>query len=115
MASLIRGITVTLYEKAVAGVDAFNAPVYAETPVTVENVLVSPATTIAGEITDDNQLTGYKETYELSIPKKNTNVWENVTVEFWGKKWKTVGPVQQLITENVPLDWDRKVKAERYG
>lgn len=115
MASLIKGITVILHEKTVAGVDAFNAPVYTETPVTVENVLVSPVTSIAGEIVDDLQLNGRKEAYMLSIPKKNVNTWESVTVEFWGKKWKTVGPVHQLITENVPLDWDREVKVERYA
>lgn len=113
MASLIRGITVTLYEKTVAGTDAFSAPIYKEIPVTVGNVLVSPVS--SEDIRDDNQLNGKKVVYELSIPKKNTNVWENTTVEFWGKKWKTFGFVQQLITENVPLDWDRKVKVELYG
>lgn len=115
MVSLIKGIMVTLYEKSVQGTDAFKATVYTETAVAVENVLISPVDAGNGEIVDDNQLRGRKETYELSIPKKNTNVWENVTVEFWGKKWKTVGPVQQLMTEHVPLDWDRKVRVERYG
>lgn len=113
MASLIRGITVTLYEKTVAGVDAFNAPVYTETPVTVENVLVSPVS--SDELTTDEQLNGKMEVCELSIPKKNTNAWENSVVEFRGQKWKTFGFVQQFITENVPLDWDKKVKAKRHG
>ncbi len=113
MASLIRGITVTLYEKTVAGTDAFNAPIYTETPVTVKNVLISPVS--AEALTDAEQLYGRKAVCEISIPKENQNVWENSTVEFWGQKWRTFGFVQQYITENVPLDWDRKVRAERYG
>ena len=113
MASLIRGITVTLYEKTVTGTDAFGADTYTEIPVEVENILVSPVA--SDDIQDGNQLNGRKMVCELSIPKENTNVWENSTVEFWGKRWRTFGFVQQYITENVPLDWDRKVKAELYG
>lgn len=113
MASLIRGITVTLYEKTKTGEDAFGAPVYTETPVTVENVLISPVS--SENLTGEEQLEGKRQVCEISIPKKNTNAWENSTVEFWGQKWRTFGFVQQFITENVPLDWDRKVKAERYG
>jgi hypothetical protein len=115
MASLIRGITVTLYEKTVTGEDAFSVPVYDQTPVTVGNVLVSPVSDSSGDISDDNQLRGRREVYELSIPKENTNAWENSVVEFWGKKWRTFGPVLAYIEENVPLDWCRKVRVERYG
>ena len=42
MAALIKGIPVTLYERTKTGEDAFHEPVYAETPVTVENVLITP-------------------------------------------------------------------------
>lgn len=113
MASLIKGIEVILYEKTATGTDAFGATVYTETPVTVGNVLVSPVS--SDDLTDDQQLNGRKEICELSIPKKNTNVWEDSTVEIQGQKWRTFGFVQKYITENVPLDWDKKVKAERYG
>lgn len=44
MAALIKGIPVTLYERTKTGEDAFHEPVYAETPVTVENVLITPVT-----------------------------------------------------------------------
>ena len=37
---MIRGIDITLYAKKQAGVDAFGAPVWEETPETVPNVLV---------------------------------------------------------------------------
>lgn len=113
MVSLIRGTTVTLFEKTETGKDAFGAAVYSEKPVEVENVLISPVS--SEDLSGDNQLYGKKEVCELSIPKKNTNAWENCRVEFRGQKWRTFGFVQQLMTENTPLEWDRKVRAERYG
>ena len=113
MASLIKGITVKLWEKTVIGEDAFKHPIYSETPVDVENVLVLPAS--SDDIVSDQQLYGKKAVYELSIPKGDTHTWEDRTVEFFGQKWQTFGFRQQYITENVPLDWDRKIRVERYG
>lgn len=113
MASLIKGITITLYDRVQIGTDDFNAPIYEETPVEVANVLVCPVDT--ADIVGDIQLEGKKQEYELCIPKKNANVWEDRVVEFFGHKWKTIGFPQEWIEENVPLDWNRKVKVERYG
>ena len=53
--------------------------------------------------------------YELCIPKGDAHSWDDVTVEFFGQKWRTYGGVQQYIEELVPLDWNKKVKVERYG
>ena len=46
--ALIKGIPVILYERTQTGEDAFHAPVYTETPVTVENVLITPVANAAG-------------------------------------------------------------------
>lgn len=113
MASLIKGITIVLYDRIQTGVDDFKSPIYQETPVYVDNVLVTPVAT--SDITGDVQLKGKRAEYELCIPKKNANVWENRIVEFYGQKWRTIGIPQEWIEENVPLDWNRKVKVERYG
>ena len=113
MASLIKGIQVLLHEPTKIGEDAFKSPVYEEVPVAVENVLVKP--TDSTDIVADLQLYGKRAVYELCIPKADFHVWEDRTVEFFGHKWKTFGFCQQLITGNVPLDWDRKIKVERYG
>lgn len=113
MASMIKGITVKLLGKTVIGEDAFKHPVYEETAVAVENVLVTPMST--DDIVAELQLSGKKTVYELSIPKEDKHIWEDRTVEFFGQKWKTFGFCQQYITENVPLDWDRKIRVERYG
>lgn len=66
MASLLHGVPVTLYERTQTGVDAFNAPVYTETPTTVENVLVTP--TSAEAVISDLQLYGKRSVYELCLP-----------------------------------------------
>lgn len=113
MASLIKGITVTLYEKTRNGEDAFKNPIYEEVPVAVENVLVTPAE--SSDIVAEMQLSGKKAVYELGIPKDDSHTWEDRTVEFYGQKWKTFGFCTRYITGLVPLDWDRKIKVERYG
>lgn len=113
MASLIKGITVTLYEKTKSSEDDFKNPIYTEMPVAVENVLVSPAEST--DITEDLQLSGKKAVYELSIPKGDTHIWEDRKVEFFGEVWQTFGFCKQYIDGNVPLDWNRKIRVERYG
>lgn len=113
MSSLIRGITVRLYVSTQTGVDAFNAPIYAEYPVFIENVLVSPVGT--EDIVAGTQLYGKKAVYELSIPKDDTHDWQDKRVEFFGQMWRTFGIPMQYVGQNVPLDWNIKVKVERYG
>lgn len=110
---LIKGITVRLYERTQTGVDAFNHPVYSESPVDVKNVLVSPAE--PQEITDELQLSGKRLVYTLCIPKEDNHNWQDRTVEFFGQKWRTFGFPQQWIPGMVPMDWNLKVKVERYG
>lgn len=113
----LKGIPITLYDKVQTGTDDFDAPVYQEIPVVVQNVLVCPASSeeITGKDQKEVQLDGKKAVYELCIPRENTNVWENRTVEFFGQKWKTVGFPLEWIDANIPLDWNRKVKVARYG
>ena len=113
MASLIKGITVRIYLKKQVGTDDFKNPIYEETPVDIENVLVSPVDT--DMVTSDLQMYGKRSVYELCIPKGDSHDWEDKTVEFFGKKWRTFGFTRQWIEENVPLDWNRKVRVERYG
>lgn len=112
MAALIKGIPVTLYEHTKTGEDAFHEPIYAETPVTVENVLITPVDSAASPT--ELQLSGRHLVYELCIPKADTHKWEGCAVEFFGKRWRVLNGVQQYITQLTPLDWDKKVRVERY-
>lgn len=110
---MIRGVTVTLYTKKQIGADAFGAPVYEETPEPVPGVLVGEPT--AEDIVDHLQRYGKHIAYTLAIPKGDAHDWEDVTVAFFGRKWRTFGGVTEGIEAMIPLAWNRKVTVERYG
>ena len=112
MARFIKGMPITLFERTQTGTDEFNRPVYSETPVVVENVLVGEPST--DDITNDLQVYGKRLAYTLAIPKGDTHVWHDVRVEFWGQVFRTYGAPTQGIEDNIPLDWNKKVKVERY-
>lgn len=108
----MRGITVTLYERTQTGTDAFNAPVYTETPVDVENVLVAPLSD--EERATELDLTGRRAVYQLGIPKGDAHTWEAGTrVGFFGEIWRIIGEPTEGISALIPLDWNKKVKVER--
>ena len=97
---MLNGIDITLYTKTKTGEDEFHAPVYEETPVTVRNVLVGePATE---DIVNDLQLYGRRLAYTLAMPKGDAHDWRNVTVEFFGQKFRTYGDVVQGIDDLIP-------------
>lgn len=108
----MKGITVTLYEKTQTGTDALDHPVYDETPVLVDNVLVAPVS--AEDIPTSLDLNGAKVEYQLGIPKGDTHVWEGCKVSFFGQDWHVVAPPIKGIEELIPLDWNAKVMVERY-
>lgn len=107
-----RGITVTLYEKASASVDAFNNPVYTETAVTVDNVLISPTDGVGEELLDTLNLNGRVGHYTLAVPKGDNHTWEGNRVEFFGRSWNVIGMPVQGIESMIPLGWNKKVKVE---
>ncbi len=108
----IRGITVTLINKTEVGKDLFNAPIYEEREVQVENVIVSPTGT--EDAATAQNLFGKKAEYTLGIPKGDTNTWEDSEVRFFGRRWRTFGFVIEGIEEMIPLSWHKKVMVERY-
>lgn len=108
----IEGITVILYERSESGKDGFDRPIYTETPVEVDNVLIGEPST--GEITDEINLSGKRLAYTLAIPKGDTHVWADSKVSFWGETFKVIGKPTQGIEEMIPLSWNMKVKVERY-
>lgn len=108
----MKGITVTLYQKTQTGTDAFNRPIYSETGVTVENVLVAPISDT--EILETLNLTGKKAVYKLAIPKGDTHLWENRRVSFFGKDWRVISKPEEGIEKLIPLQWNKQVKVESY-
>lgn len=108
----LHGVTITLYERTQSGTDPFNRPVYTESPVAVGNVLIGEPST--QEIVDTLNLTGKKLAYTLAIPKGDAHDWKDRTVEFFGERFRTIGEPTQGIDGLIPLDWNMKVKVERY-
>lgn len=109
---MIKGITVTLYEVTQTDIDGFGRPIYTETAVPVNDVLVAPLSD--EEILDTVNLTGKKAKYQLAIPKGDAHDWENRRVSFFGEDWRVIGKPTIGIEDNIPLRWNKKVKVESY-
>lgn len=91
---MIKGMTIKLYTNGIAE--------------NIDNVLVGEPSTIgASELNDGKILT-----YTLAIPKGDTHEWTDKIVEFFGRKFRTVGLPIQGIEENIPLAWHKKVHVE---
>ena len=108
----LKGITVTIISKQETGKDPFGNPIYSETEIQVNNVLVAP--TLSDDVINTLNLTGRKAVYTLGIPKGDTNTWENQEVRFFGERWRVFGIPTQGIEELIPLSWNKKVLVERY-
>lgn len=113
----IRGISVTLYKETLTGYDEFGAPKYTTTKETVNNVLVAQPTT--DDITSAISLYGKKISFNLGIPKGDTNDWTDKVVEWTDAsgttmRVKTFGVPMMGIEANVPGQWHKIVKCEAY-
>lgn len=109
---MLHGKTIILYEKTKTGEDPLGNDVFQETPVLVENVLIAPAQEYSGDITTSTDFKGKKEIYVLGIPKGDSHDWLDKNVEFWGRKWRTIGYPKEGIEELIPLSWNKKVMVE---
>ncbi|MGI6204223.1 MAG: hypothetical protein ACOYJH_02970 [Anaerovoracaceae bacterium] len=110
---MLRGITVRLKQKVQTGVDPFNHPTFEESWVDVDNVLIGEPS--ADDINTEINLTGKQVAYTLAIPKGDDHVWTDTEVKFFGEEFRTIGAPVQGIEDMIPLDWNKKVKVERYG
>ena len=109
----MKGTTITLYDRILTGRDAFNAPIYTETAVAVDNVLVAPLST--EEVLQTYTLTGRKAVYQMGIPKGDQHEWTaGKRVRFFGEDWRIIGLPEEGIEDLIPLSWNKKVKVERY-
>ena len=109
----MRGITVTLYDRTQTGTDALNKPIYSETPVAVDNVLVAPSASL--EVLEQTNLNGRRGEYVMAIPKGDTHEWTSgKKVRFFGADWRIIEMPQEGIEWLIPLSWNKKVQVERY-
>ena len=109
----MRGISVVLVERPQVGVDELNNPIYGETRIVVNDVLVGQPST--EDVTNSLSLYGKKLDYILGLPKGDDHNWNNAEVEFFGKKFRAFGDVIEGIEANVPTRWHKQVRVQRYG
>ena len=112
----MRGITIKLVKKEQIGTDQLNRPIYKDTEIDVDNVLVGEPS--SDEIANAMSLYGKMAKYTLAIPKGDTNTWTDTEVILpapFSGKFKTIGYPTAGIEENIPLLWNKKVTVEQYG
>lgn len=109
----MKGMTVQLVVKTQDGTDAFGAPIYTESTVDVEDVLVGNPS--SEDLISTLELTGKHIAYVLGIPKGDTHEWTNTDVIIFGERFRTIGFPQTGIQANIPLRWGANIKVERYG
>ena len=110
---MLKGIDIVRYNRTQTGVDGFGAPIYSEAAEVVHNVLIGEPST--EDVVNELQLYGKHLAYTLALPKGDIREWDNVAVEFFGQRFRTYGMVTEGIAAMIPLEWNRKVKVERYG
>ena len=105
--------TVQLVVKTQTGFDPFGAPIEKETLVDVPGCLVGQPS--SDEIAQTLQLYGKQIAFMVGVPKSDTNTWVDTDVIIWGDRYRTIGFPQTGIQGNIPLNWGKNVKVERYG
>lgn len=108
----MKGMTIQLCVKTQTGTDEWGAPIYSETLVDVNDVLVGQPS--SDDVITTLQTEGKKIVYTLGIPKGDTHEWEDTYVVIWGKKYSTVGNVMTGIQENIPLRWGGNIRVCKY-
>lgn len=92
--------------------DSFGMPVYTESWLTIDNVLVCEPS--SSDI--ENALTEYgaRIKYTICLPKGDDNDWHDTEVILPNRGvFHTVGDVIEYTEDNLPLDWNRKVHLEQ--
>lgn len=107
-----KAVSVVLTEYEKTGVDAFNRDILTPTTTTVDKVLIGEPS--SDDVINEMNLSGHKIAYTLAIPKTDTHSWIDADVTFFGETFHTIGVPTQGIDALIPLEWNKKVKVERY-
>ena len=109
----MKGMTIQLVKKTQTDTDEFNAPVYTEELIDVEDCLVGQPS--ADDVSDTIALYGKKIAYTIGIPKGDTHDWVDADIMIFGERFRTIGYPETGIQANIPLRWGQNIKVERYG
>lgn len=108
----MKGDTVKLVVKTQTGTDPFGAPIYEESLVDVEDVLIGTPT--SEDVLTTLSLHSKKVAYVLGIPKGDTHDWTDTDVEFYGMRFRTIGKPITGNQANIPLRWGQTIRVEAY-
>ena len=109
----MRGMTIQLVQKTQIGVDEFNAPIYTEELIDVDDCLVGQPS--ADDVANTLALYEKKIAYTIGIPKGDTHNWTDAEIVMFGARFRTIGYPETGIQANIPLRWGQNIKVERYG
>ena len=107
-------VSVILYETEVTGEDSFGHEIKTETPVTIDNVSIGHPS--SEDVLSEISISGKRIAYNLCLPVGDDHDWTNTIVEFYGRKWRTIGIPTQFtdgfMGKNFP--WNKQIKVEAY-
>jgi hypothetical protein len=78
----------------------------------VNNVIVGEPS--AEAVAEELSISGKHLAYTLAIPKGDTHTWTDRKISFFDETFRSFGEVTQGIEDLIPLQWNKKVKVERY-
>lgn len=108
----MKGETIQLVVKTKTGTDPFGAPIYTEELVNVDDVLIGQPS--SDDVISELSLSGKTIAYMLGIPKGDTHNWVDTEVQFWGRRFRTIGIPITGTQANIPLRWGQNIKVEAY-
>ena len=106
-------MTVQLAVKTEGAPDPFGIPTETEQLIDVPGCLVGQPST--DDIAQTMEMYGKKIAYVVGVPKGDVNSWVDTDVIIWGERFRTIGYPETGIQGNIPLQWGKNVKVERYG
>lgn len=109
----MKTMTVQLAVKTEGAPDPFGMPTETEQLIDVPGCLVGQPST--DDIAQTMEMYGKKIAYVVGVPKGDVNSWVDTDVIIWGERFRTIGFPETGIQGNIPLQWGKNVKVERYG
>ena len=110
---MIKGVSVTVKRPSSTANDRFGNAVITYTEETVDNVLVSPGTTMDMEAARPE---GVTVAYTLHFPKTFTGDLQGCLIVLpapWAGTYRVVGAPGAYIDANTPTPWHMPVEVER--